>query len=290
MKLRDKVLAGMRFSDEVEQFLEENAREENAEQRENADRLESAEKEGFTYEGGPEDTPIVSEGTPAYTWSETDDADQSEPWYVGQTGRRSDRPGQLHTLEEYDALLSYPPTEMINGVYYEMCEPTTDHAYVVTRLSLELQNYIDKKKGTCVVLASTVGVQLDSDDRKRPTVVQPDILVICKKDRIKKKRIMGAPDLVIEVLSPSTRRKDSTLKLSKYAETGVREYWLVDSDKEKVAVYHLEDEEMMPVIYGFDGPIPVRIFDGNLKLDFEKLREGLRSFRSDDIEEIEVAE
>ena len=60
MKLRDKVLAGMRFSDEVEQFLEENAREENAEQRENADRLESAEKEGFTYEGGPEDTPIVS--------------------------------------------------------------------------------------------------------------------------------------------------------------------------------------------------------------------------------------
>lgn len=86
---------------------------------------------------------------------------------------------------------------------------------------------------------------------------------------------MFAPDFIIEILSESTRKKDSYLKLMKYQKAGVREYWLVDPDKKKVIVYDLEKVEI-PVIYGFTDQVPVRIFDGKCVVDFSLIYENIK--------------
>ena len=112
-------------------------------------------------------------------------------------------------------------------------------------------------------------VQLDCDDR---TMVQPDVLVVCDRDKIIKRCIYGAPDFVVEILSPSTKRKDGIIKLSKYISAGVREYWIVDPDKKQVVVYDFQKEDY-PVIYGFGGEIPVGIFDGECRIDFAEIYE-----------------
>ena len=99
-----------------------------------------------------------------------------------------------------------------------------------------------------MVLPSPVSVQLDEDNR---TMLQPDVVVCCDRDKILRSHVYGAPDMVIEILSPSTRKKDMGLKLKKYITARVREYWMVDPDKKKVVVYDLEHNEL-PAIYGFE--------------------------------------
>ncbi len=114
---------------------------------------------------------------------------------------------------------------------------------------------------------SPVDVQLDEDDR---TVVQPDVLIVCDKSKFRNGRVFGAPDFITEVLSPSTRRKDLLLKLSKYGNAGVREYWLVDLDKKKVVVYDLENCDI-PAIYNFEDTVPVGIWSGECSIDFKTI-------------------
>ena len=104
------------------------------------------------------------------------------------------------------------------------------------------------------------------------TMVQPDIFVVCDRSKFTKERIEGAPDFVIEVLSPSTRRKDMTVKLNKYSEAGVREYWIVDIDNSKVIVYLL-DGDMIPRVYTFADKVPVAIFDNECEVDFAEIDE-----------------
>ena len=106
-------------------------------------------------------------------------------------------------------------------------------------------------------------------------MVQPDVFVVFNRDIIKRKRIFGAPDLVIEVLSPSTRKKDTVKKLEKYCEAGVREYWTVNPDKERVIIHHFEDEDdYIPKIYTFDDRVPVLIYEGDCLIDFKEIKEG----------------
>lgn len=83
---------------------------------------------------------------------------------------------------------------------------------------------------------------------------------------------MGAPDFVLEVLSPATRSRDCVKKLDKYMEAGVREYWLVDIKQQKVIVYRFESE-IYPVIYGWEQTIPVGIYDGKLIIDMSMMPE-----------------
>lgn len=107
--------------------------------------------------------------------------------------------------------------------------------------------YIEKNQGACIPMFAPVDVQLDQDDK---TMVQPDLMIVCDREKLTRQGGVGAPDFIIEILSESTRKKDSYLKLMKYQKAGVREYWLVDPDKKKVIVYDLEKVEI-PVIYGF---------------------------------------
>ena len=120
---------------------------------------------------------------------------------------------------------------------------------------------------------------MDCDDR---TMVQPDIVIVCDKSKIKRWGIMGAPDFVVEVLSPSTGRKDRHKKLAKYLNAGVREYWLIDPDKKVLFAYNFEDEEMItPMIRGLSGKMPVGIYEGRLEIDLDLVAEMIEEYPDD---------
>ena len=103
-------------------------------------------------------------------------------------------------------------------------------------------------------------------------MVQPDVAILCKKDKIQGWGVYGSPDFVLEVLSPSTRKKDCIKKLQKYEHAGVREYWILDPYLKKLLVYFFESEAC-PIIYGFEQPVPVNIYGGKLEIQLSHISE-----------------
>ena len=182
-----------------------------------------------------------------------------------------------YTLDDYYALPDDQRVELIDGVFYDMGAPSFQHQIVCFELGVMLKNYIKSKGANCIPLLSPVDVQLDCDDK---TMVQPDVLVLCDRSKLIKRCIYGAPDFIVEVLSKATRKKDTTLKLSKYIQAGVREYWLVDIEKERVLVYFFEGDDY-PTIYGRDDEIPVGIFDGELKIPMAEVFGALEGLQED---------
>lgn len=172
-----------------------------------------------------------------------------------------------YTLEDYYAIPDETRVELIDGVIYDMSAPTFAHQQIGFLICLQLHNHISKKKGTCIPGVAPIDVQLDCDDK---TMVQPDVIVVCDRDKIINRCVYGAPDFVVEILSPSTAKKDSLLKLRKYKEAGVREYWMVDPDKKKVVGYDWNRSEI-PMVYGFEAKVPVGIFGGECEIDFEQI-------------------
>lgn len=106
------------------------------------------------------------------------------------------------------------------------------------------------------------------------TMVQPDIVVICKPSGFTKERAIGAPDFVIEILSQSTKNKDMRLKLKKYENAGVREYWIIGPDARTIIVYNFEQENLTGM-YTFNGEVPVGIWNGKCKIDFNSITRAL---------------
>lgn len=189
------------------------------------------------------------------------------------------KPGE-YTLEDYYALPDDQRVELIDGVFYEMSSPRHVHQMIGGEIYQKFAAFIKEKKGLCVPAYAPLDVQLDCDDR---TMVQPDVLILCDRSKFKGGVIYGAPDLVVEVLSKSTRKKDILLKTMKYENAGVREYWLVDPKKKTVLVYDFE-HDLMPTIYGFDSVVPVRIFDGECQVDFAEIYEYVKFLYADDWE------
>ena len=175
--------------------------------------------------------------------------------------------GQLYTIEDYYALPDERRVELIDGVFYDMAAPRALHQLVLGELFSQFRECSLKHGLPCTVLMAPFDVRLDRDDY---TMVQPDLLVLCSElDYLHLKRLEGAPDLAVEILSPSTRSKDLFLKLYKYKNAGVREYWVVDPDTQSVTVHHLEDEEnYVPKNYTFEDRIPVEISGGKCSIDF----------------------
>lgn len=174
-----------------------------------------------------------------------------------------------YNLEDYLALPEERRVELIDGVFYDMAAPLIIHQAISGEIFSKLRDFIRDNKGGCIPLNAPVDVQLDCDDK---TVVQPDVLVVCDRDKFKNGRVFGAPDFVVEVLSPSTAKKDCTLKPNKYCEAGVREYWMIDPKKKRVFVYHFEAEECL-TLYTFDDVVPVQIFGGRCEIDFREIYE-----------------
>ncbi len=173
-----------------------------------------------------------------------------------------DRQGE-YTLEDYYALPEEQRVELINGVFYDMGAPTSPHQIIGGEIHAQLLSFRNARKGSCLPMMSPVDVQLDRDNR---TMVQPDVIIVCDRSKITYKGIFGAPDFIVEVLSPSTRKKDMTLKMSKYIDAGVREYWLIDPRTRQVVVHDFESGKI-PAIYTFLDKIPVGIWDGECRVD-----------------------
>lgn len=172
-----------------------------------------------------------------------------------------------YTREDLERLPDGQRAELIDGVIYDMSSPSPLHQLIGGQIFRAFSDYIERKKGFCVPVFAPLDVQLDCDDR---TMVQPDVLIVCDREKFQKGIVLGAPDLVVEILSKATRRKDMTIKVSKYAAAGVREYWIVDPDKRKVIVYEFEDE-MNVSVYGSGCVVPVGIFGGDCGVDFGEI-------------------
>lgn len=181
-----------------------------------------------------------------------------------------------YTIEDYYALPDERRVELIDGVFYDMAAPAVIHQKILGELHILFRECVDAHDGTCEVLFAPCDVRLDCDNR---TMVQPDILMICKDYDIKAKALDGAPDFTLEILSPSTRAKDMLLKLYKYQNAGVREYWVVDPEKEEVLVYDLEHGGYTPEKFDFDAVIPIHISNGECAIDFSRVSRALKRVR-----------
>ena len=163
-----------------------------------------------------------------------------------------------YTSEDYWNLPEEERAELINGKFYDMAPPSRIHQKLVSKLTALLNQYIADHHGSCEVYPAPFAVNLDADDKDW---VEPDVSVICDPNKLTDRGCSGAPDLIIEIVSPSSRKMDYSLKNMIYSQAGVREYWIVDPAKEKVVVYCYENDSD-PCLYSFDADIPVGIYPG----------------------------
>lgn len=206
-------------------------------------------------------------------WSDRPSGARSARTFSNHSSAQFPRQG-TYTLSDYLALPEDLRVELIDGTFYTMLAPSIPHQLISYELTHFFSDFIDENGGPCLAVSSPVDVQLDQDDK---TIVEPDVCVVCDQDKVTFARIYGAPDLVVEVLSKSTRQKDLTLKVWKYFNAGVREYWIVDPDHRQVMVYVFAGEVQLTT-YSIHGKIPVGIYDGNLIIDFEKIWQRIRRF------------
>lgn len=205
-------------------------------------------------------------------------AEPRRTYSTGNASRQKDpdfdpaRQGSF-TYSDYLALPDERRVELIDGVFYDMAAPNTRHQVILGELYLQLRACSDAHPG-CMVLLSPSDVMLDEDDR---TVVQPDIMVLCDRSKMRKGRIFGAPDFIIEIVSPGSVTNDYTRKAMKYMNAGVREYWIIDYRRRKVVVF-LNDQEYDDTangpdifLHGIDEIIPISISDETCSLDIGKI-------------------
>lgn len=182
-------------------------------------------------------------------------SDASVPYQTGTS------PTTEATSADFWNLPDNVRAELIDGKLHYMESPTTAHQVILAELFFAIKSYIRQKGGSCLAIAAPYAVNLNADDK---TWVEPDILVICDREKINRRGCDGAPDFIIEIASPGSRKLDYITKNNKYAEAGVREYWIVDVEKKCTTVYYFE-KDSSPIIIPFDQSIPVSIF-GDLRL------------------------
>ena len=176
------------------------------------------------------------------------------------------------TIKDYLSLPEGTRVELIDGKFYDMAAPTTIHQHVSGLIYYQLLGFIDSNGGDCVPFDAPTDVQLDCDDK---TIVQPDVLVVCDRDKITEARIVGAPDLVVEVVSPSNWNIDTFIKFKKYKKAGVREYWIILPRQQKIVVFCFEKSDDF-VEYTFNDKVPVGIWEGKCEVDFKRIYENIK--------------
>lgn len=144
-----------------------------------------------------------------------------------------------YTIDDIYALPDGERAELIDGNIYYMAPPSRKHQRIITELSTTINNYIKANNGSCEVYLAPFAVFLNKNDK---TYVEPDISVICDENKLTDKGCNGAPDWIIEIVSPSSKRMDYSVKLFKYRSSGVREYWIVDMEKNRITVWNFEME------------------------------------------------
>lgn len=170
-----------------------------------------------------------------------------------------------YTIDDIYALPEGKRAELIDGQMYMMATPSIKHQRLVKEFTYQIENYIRGKNDDCEVLPAPFAVFLNADNK---TYVEPDISVICDKDKLNDKGCNGAPDWIIEIVSPTSSRMDYVIKLFKYRSAGVKEYWIVDFDKNRISVWNLENEDMFE--YTFSDIVKAGIYE-DLEIDFSKI-------------------
>ncbi len=170
-----------------------------------------------------------------------------------------------YTIDDIYALPEGQRAELIEGQMYMMATPSRKHQKVSSYLHNEIYNFIKDHNGDCEVYAAPFAVFLNADNK---TYVEPDISVICDKDKLNDKGCNGAPDCIIEIVSPTSRQMDYYKKLFQYRMANVKEYWVVDPDKEIITVYNFEQDIMEE--YTFSDVVKVGIYE-DLEIDFSKI-------------------
>lgn len=178
-----------------------------------------------------------------------------------------------YTLDDYYALPDERRVELIDGYIYDMGAPSLIHQTILGQLHIQLAACAIEHRG-CRLFIAPADVRLDNDDH---TMVQPDVFIVCSRNDGDIRRINGAPDFIIEILSHSSRFHDMFRKLNKYKSSGVREYWIVDYEKDRVTVYDFEHDEL-PFSYSFKDTVPVIISEGKCLVDFARIKEAVELY------------
>ena len=165
---------------------------------------------------------------------------------------------QIYTEIDYYALPEDVRAELIDGQIYYQAAPSRIHQKILGKIHQKIANYIDSKAGSCEVYPAPFAVKLWEE---RKTIVEPDISVICDRNKLTDRGCTGAPDWIIEIISPGNSSHDYIRKLNLYADAGVREYWIVNPVNHTVLVYHLEESKFEVSSYTFQDKIKVHIYD-----------------------------
>ena len=174
---------------------------------------------------------------------------------------------RLYTEEDYYRLPENMRAELIDGQFYSQAAPSRTHQRILSDLHITIGQYIRSKGGSCEVYPAPFAVKLFEDDK---TIVEPDISVICDPNKLTDKGCTGAPDWIIEIVSPGNPAHDYVRKLNLYLDAGVREYWIVDPIQKSIHVYHLVEERFKMISYTFQDEIKAGIYD-DLCIDFKEL-------------------
>lgn len=145
---------------------------------------------------------------------------------------------------------------MIAGQIYLMAPPARIHQKLVSELTQIFGQYMKSKNRACEIYPAPFAVFLNADES---TYVEPDLSIICDKNKLNDQGCKGAPDFIIEIVSPSSRKMDYATKNTLYSNAGVREYWIVDPQKERTTVYYYE-EDAAPTIIPFHQKLSVGIY------------------------------
>ena len=169
---------------------------------------------------------------------------------------------ESYTIEDIYNLQQGERAELIDGQIYFMAPPNTRHQRFVHFLDRIIGNYIQDKNGQCEVFPAPFAVFLNKNAKN---YVEPDLSIICDKEKITDKGCNGAPDWIIEIVSPSSRAMDYNKKLFKYRTAGVREYWIVDLKKQLIMVYNFEQDAFEE--YSFSDKVKAGIYE-DFEIDF----------------------
>ncbi|RZT00696.1 Uma2 family endonuclease [Cuneatibacter caecimuris] len=172
---------------------------------------------------------------------------------------------QVYTEADYYALPEDVRAELIDGQIYYHTAPSRVHQKISGTLYYKIRDYIESKNGTCEVYPAPFAVKLKED---RKTIVEPDISVICDRSKLTDKGCTGAPDWIVEIVSPGNSSHDYVQKLNLYLDAGVKEYWIVNPMEQNIFVYYLEKENFKVTSCTFQDKIKVNIYD-DLWIDFQ---------------------
>jgi Uma2 family endonuclease len=184
--------------------------------------------------------------------------------------------GRLYTYADYLTWADDVRREIIDGMAYLLSAPTRFHAGISLKISFFMELFVRKRKGRCKVYHAPFDVRLpgngETADNEIYTVVQPDICVICDPSKLDDRGCIGAPDLIVEVQSPSTAKRDLNEKYFLYERVGVREYWVVFPREKGLTVFLRRENGKFDdgTPYQFEGKVPVSIFQG-LEIDLKEL-------------------